>query len=185
MIRVGAVHALDVEDYCSEEQSLHVVHRPDSNTPIKNGPDGERFVALSDELCVMLDDWIAQRRPEATTDYGRSPLVSTSHGRAHRTTLRGDCYRFTHPCVSSRDCPHGRDIDECSATEYDSASECRSSVSPHASRRGEIAHALSKDWPMKAVGDRANVSEQVLEKHYDQRSEKEKMEQRREYLKRI
>ena len=35
---------------------------------------------------------------------------------------------------------------------------------------------------MKAVGDRANVSEQVLEKHYDQRSAKEKMEQRREYL---
>ncbi len=35
---------------------------------------------------------------------------------------------------------------------------------------------------MKAVGNRANVSEQVLEMHYDQRSEKEKMEQRREYL---
>jgi hypothetical protein len=35
---------------------------------------------------------------------------------------------------------------------------------------------------MKAVGDRANVSEQVLEMHYDQRSEKEKMEQRRDYL---
>jgi hypothetical protein len=35
---------------------------------------------------------------------------------------------------------------------------------------------------MKAVGDRANVSEQVLELHYDQRSEKAKMEQRRGYL---
>jgi len=35
---------------------------------------------------------------------------------------------------------------------------------------------------MKAVGDRANVSEQVLEKHYDQRSAKVKMEQRRDYL---
>jgi hypothetical protein len=38
---------------------------------------------------------------------------------------------------------------------------------------------------MKAVGDRANVSEQVLEMHYDQRSEQEKMEQRREYLGRL
>ncbi len=35
---------------------------------------------------------------------------------------------------------------------------------------------------MKAVGDRANVSETVLSMHYDSRSEEEKMEQRRDYL---
>lgn len=38
---------------------------------------------------------------------------------------------------------------------------------------------------MRAVSDRANVSEQVLEMHYDQRLEKEKMEQRREYLEKL
>jgi site-specific recombinase XerD len=182
MMRVGAIHALDVDDYDSGEQSIQVVHRREPGTPIKNGCDGERFVALSDEVCMILDDWIDQRRPETTTDTGREPLVSTSHGRAHRTTLRGDCYRFTRPCVSTGACPHGRDIEECPGMEYDSASECPSSVSPHALRRGGITHALSEDWPMKAVGDRANVSEQVLEKHYDQRSAKEKMEQRRDYL---
>jgi len=35
---------------------------------------------------------------------------------------------------------------------------------------------------MKAVGDRANVSEMLVEMHYDSRSEEEKIEQRREYL---
>jgi hypothetical protein len=34
-------------------------------------------------------------------------------------------------------------------------------------------HPLApQDRPMKAVSDRANVSEQVLEMHYDQRTEK-------------
>ncbi|WP_336326522.1 tyrosine-type recombinase/integrase [Halovenus sp. HT40] len=185
MMRVGAIRALDIEDYNSEEQSIQVVNRPESGTRIKNGLDGERFVALSDEVCMVLDDWIDQRRPEKTTSHGREPLVSTSHGRVHRSTLRRDCYRYTRPCISTGQCPHGRDIEDCSATERDNASKCPSSVSPHALRRGGITHALSEEWPMKAVSDRANVSEQVLEMHYDQRSEKAKMEQRRDYTDRL
>jgi len=182
MLRVGAVHALDCTDYDPVEQSLEIVHRPESETPIKNGEDGERFVALSARVCELLDDWLEQKRPEVTDDFGRSPLIATTQGRAHRTTLRGDCYRFTRPCVVGGDCPHSRDVDDCSAMEYDSASECPSSVSPHALRRGGITHALSQDWPKNAVSDRANVSEEVLDRHYDQRSAKEKMEQRRGYL---
>ncbi|MFP8957656.1 tyrosine-type recombinase/integrase [Natrialbaceae archaeon A-CW3] len=182
MLRVGAIHALDCADYDPGNQALEVIHRPETGTPIKNGETGERFVALSEPVCKVLDDWIEQQRPAVTDEYGREPLVTTSEGRAHTTTLRGDCYRYTRPCVLTRECPHGREIEECSATDYDGASECPSSVSPHALRRGGITHALSNDWPMKAVGDRANVSESVLEMHYDSRSEEEKMEQRREYL---
>jgi integrase len=185
MMRVGAIHALDVSDFDPEEKSLEVVHRPDSGTPIKNSTDGERFVALSDSICQLLTDWIEQRRPEVTDEFGREPLISTSHGRAHTTTLRGDCYRYTRPCISTGECPHGRDINECSATEYEGASECPSSESPHALRRGGITRSLQQDWPMRAVGDRANVSEKVLKMHYDQRSEKDKMEQRRDYLDRL
>ncbi len=47
MMRVGAIHSLDVGDFDSEEKSLEVVHRPETETPIKNGTDGERFIALS------------------------------------------------------------------------------------------------------------------------------------------
>jgi hypothetical protein len=36
--------------------------------------------------------------------------------------------------------------------------------------------------PDKVVSDRANVSLQVIEQRYDRRTEREKMEQRREYL---
>lgn len=182
MMRVGAVHALDCGDYDRTNQALEVIHRPGTGTPLKNGETGERFVALSEDVCEVLDDWIEHRRPAVTDEHGREPLVTTPEGRAHTTTLRGDCYRYTRPCILTRECPHGRDINECSAADYDGASECPSSVSPHALRRGGITHALSNDWPMKAVGDRANVSETVLEIHYDSRSEEEKMEQRREYL---
>jgi integrase len=182
MMRVGAIHALDLDDFDPDEQSIQVVHRPETGTPIKNSTDGERFVALSEEICQLLADWIDQQRPVVTDEYGRDPLVTTSHGRAHVTTLRGDCYRFTRPCISTGDCPHGRDIADCPATEYESASKCPSSESPHALRRGGITHALSEDWPLRVVGDRANVSKRVLELHYDFRTEKEKMEQRRDYL---
>lgn len=182
MMRVGAVHALDLADYDSKEQSLEVVHRPDTGTPIKNQKQGERFVGLSGEICTLLDDWIADQRPKSTDEHGREPLITTAQGRAHVSTLRNDCYRYTRSCVVEGECPHGRTPEECPAMDYESASECPSSVSPHALRRGGITLALSNNWPTKELGDRASVSERVLSMHYDQRSAKEKMEQRRQYL---
>ena len=182
MMRVGEIHALDCSDYDPINQSVEVLHRPDSGTTLKNQTKGERFVALSDEVCELLDDWLEYTRPAVTDDNGRDPLITTPEGRAHTTTLRGDCYRYTRPCMVTQECPHERDIDTCEATSYDEASKCPSTVSPHAIRRGGITHALQEGWPMKAVGDRANVSEAVLSMHYDSRTEEEKMEQRREYL---
>lgn len=182
MMRVGEIHALDCADYDPAKQSLEVVHRPGTGTTLKNQGKGERFVALSDHVCELLDDWLEHTRPSVTDEHGRDPLISTSQGRAHTTTLRGDCYRFTRPCVVTGECPHGREIEQCEATAYDGASGCPSVESPHALRRGGITHALQEGWPMKAVGDRANVSETVLSLHYDSRSEEEKMEQRRDYL---
>jgi len=64
----------------------------------------------------------------------------------------------------------------------DKASLCPSSVSPHAIRRGSITYHLTEDVPEKMVGDRMNVSLDVLEKHYDRRTEEEKASQRRDYL---
>ena len=130
----------------------------------------------------MLDDWLRERRPDVTDDHGRKPLLATSHGRIAPGTIAKYIYEVTRPCWIGNECPHDRDPDDCEATTVDKSSECPSSVSPHAIRRGSITHHLNSDVPETAVGDRANVSPEVLEKHYDQRSKKEKMEQRREYL---
>jgi len=181
-MRVGAVRSLDLEDFYPDEQYLEVSHKPDAGTPIKNQKRGERLVAISDQICELLSDWIADQRPSVTDEYGRRPLLATSEGRAHTTTLRNYVYQYTRPCIYSDGCPHDRDPDDCEAMEYHAASQCPSSISPHAIRRGSITHALNSDIPDKAVSDRANVSRAVLEQHYDRRTERDKMEQRRDYL---
>jgi site-specific recombinase XerD len=51
MMRVGGVQAIDVDDYNADEQYVKIRHRPDTGTPIKNKGDGERLIALSDDIC--------------------------------------------------------------------------------------------------------------------------------------
>lgn len=182
MMRVGALHALDVDDFNESEQYIEVHHRPDTGTSIKNAESGERLVALSDDVCTILTDWIVDCRPDVTDDFNRRPLISSEQGRVHRSTLRRDCYRFTRPCVFTDECPHDRNIDSCDGTEYDQPYECPSSVSPHALRRGGLTHALNSDVPEKILSDRANLDEGVLDEFYDNRTQRERMEQRREYL---
>lgn len=182
MMRTGGVHALDVGDYNTDEQYVEVRHRPETGTPIKNKGDGERLVALSDDICDLLDDWIANKRPNVTDEYGREPLLASRQGRLSKTTIRVYVYRWSRPCVYVEECPHDRDPESCEGTADSSASKCPSSVSPHAIRRGSITHSLNNDMPDKVVSDRANVSPRVIEQHYDRRTEQEKMEQRRDYL---
>ncbi|WP_115864986.1 tyrosine-type recombinase/integrase [Halorussus litoreus] len=182
MMRIGGVHALDVEDYHSDEQYIEVRHRAEQGTPIKNKEDGERLVALSNRLCRLLDDWLVDQRPDVTDDYGREPLLTTVQGRASKATLRHCVYRWTQPCRYEGECPHDREIVDCKARSRNHLSKCPSSLNPHAIRRGSITHNLHNDMPEKVVSDRANVSPAVIEQHYDRRSEREKMEQRRDYL---
>lgn len=54
-------------------------------------------------------------------------------------------------------------------------------MSPHAVRHGGVTLSLA-DVPVEIVGDRMDVSRDVLDKHYDKRSEDVKLEQRRGYL---
>lgn len=182
-LRRGAVVALDIKDYDSGEQSLQVKHRPDSGTPIKNKSRGERFIALSDDTCEVVDAWLADQRPDVIDQEGREPLLATPQGRPHPTTIQTYLYSVTKPCFSTGKCPHDRKIKECdAAVDRTKASKCPSSLSPHALRRGAITYWLSSDFPETVVSDRANVSTEILSKHYDRRSEHKKMEQRRKFL---
>lgn len=71
-------------------------------------------------------------------------------------TLRGDCYGYTSPCVSTGEYPHDRDPDDCDAMACTVAFDCPSSVSPHALRRGGITPHPNSDVTKEAVSDRAN-----------------------------
>lgn len=183
MLRRGGLHALDLEDYDREEQFLSVMHRPETGTQLKNGKSAQRLVGLSDDVALVLNDYIAAHRKDVTDDYGRNPLVTTYNGRIGLSTISKTAYGWSRPCEFGQGCPHGRDIDDCPAAgASDSATKCPSSVGSHAYRRGGITHYLSSDVPQDAVSNRADVSPDVLENHYDQRSQKDKMEQRRKYL---
>jgi hypothetical protein len=95
--------------------------------------------------------------------------------------LRKYCYEFTRLCVYEKEYPHDRDPESCEATETENAYSCPSIVSPHAFRRGSITHHLNSDVPKTGVSDRANVSQEVLDQHYDQRSKRYKVQRRRKY----
>lgn len=185
MMRIGGLHAIDIEDFLPGEKAVEIKHRPETDTPIKNKADGERYVALNERICDVIEAWIKHRRPDVTDKHGRSPLIATEEGRISRSTIRGDIYRMTRPCYNDDECPHGRDIDECEATDYMNAFKCPSSVRPHAIRRGSLTNALDNEWPKEELGDRANLSPQVLDMHYNQLSERRKMEKRRDYLDKI
>lgn len=180
-MRMGAAQSLDLGDFDRDNQSLALVHRPENGTSLKNAEDGERLVALSEDVAQVIADYIDHKRKDQVDDYGREPLFTTKKGRLSKTTIQTVTYKLTRPCTYSGDCPHGYDPDECEWTGYHTASGCPSSVSPHPIRRGSITWQLTSG-PTRAVGDRCDVSNRVLEEHYDRRSEHEKMQQRRQVL---
>lgn len=172
-IRIGAARALDVQDVVFDKQHLQLVHRPDVGTRLKNGSSGERLVAISDELTLLLEDYAEDMRREVTDDYDRDPLLTSQKGRLSRASMRRYVYNLTAPCFLGEDCP---------GCAEDTERKCEQAVSPHAIRRGSITHFLTNDVPVKVVSDRMDVSPDVLDKHYDRRPPEVKLEQRRGYL---
>lgn len=182
-IRTGTLRALDVSDVETANNRLRIRHRPSSDTPLKNGEEAERYIALDADLTEVVRDYIQEKRPNVEDEYGREPLFCTENGRAAVKTLRRWFQTVTRPCIYSDGCPHERDPSECDAAQRSrDASDCPSSVSGHPVRRGSITHHLRNDVPEKVVSDRCNVSQDVLDEHYDRRTEDEKMEQRRKFI---
>jgi site-specific recombinase XerD len=184
-VRTGGLRALDLADYHSEEQYLEVAHRPETETPLKNGDGGERPIHLNAYTCQVLDDYIESHRKEVTDDHGRQPLITSRYGRISRSGLRGQIYKFTQPCFYTRECPHGEDVDNCGMKgAVDDAGKCPSSEAPHAIRKGSITYWRARNTPAEQVGERADVNTDIIEKHYDKRADINKMEQRRDLFNR-
>lgn len=182
-VRVGTARAFDTTDFDPDERTIAARHRPETDTPLKNGSRAERLIALDDETTEVLSDYIEHTRPNCVDSEGREPLFASEHGRVGCSTLRRAVYRWTRPCKRGEGCPHGREKENCEAfRRISKGSQCPSTRSPHEVRRGAISHLLTEQTPVRAISDRADVSKQILDEHYDARSEKEKVETRREYF---
>jgi site-specific recombinase XerD len=183
--RLGGLRALDVSDCHLERDDpyLSFRDRPETETPLKNDEKGERDTNISASVAEILLDYIENCRTEKTDEFGREPLISTNYGRASKPTIRRYLYKWSRPCQVTGNCPKGRDIEECIATgDKDDFSKCPDSRSPHAVRRGYLSERLNDGVPTRILSGRCDVSQEVLDKHYDKRSEEEKRELRRKML---
>lgn len=175
--RLGAIRALDVEDYKPDDQILWFRHRPPS-TVLKKKEQGERPVGLPEEVCEVLDTYIEFERFHKRDDDGRRPLLSARQGRPATGTIQSWIYKATIPCVHSP-CPHGKTPNSCPWTARDKASSCPSSRSPHQVRTGSITWQLNNGLSWEAVGERVNSDPDTLRRYYDKASDIERLEERR------
>lgn len=180
--RMGGLRALDVDDVDRSAGVLEFRHRPDSDTPLKKAEKGERDVGVTEETMDIIGEWIDKHRPKVRDDYGRTPLLSTPHGRLSLSTLRTWCYFATVPC-RYQDCPHGKAQPSCDWFRTTEAVRCPSSRSPHQVRSGSITWQRNRGMSAEVVGRRVNATPRVINKHYDLPTKREEFENRgREHL---
>jgi hypothetical protein len=185
--RISGVMALDLDDF---ERNVHgdnilkFRNRKETGTPLKNNNSSERDVTVSEDFAEVLQDYISSRRHPVTEDNGREPLF-TIHGSGRRM-YRQRAYRnvvaVTRPCVTSGKCPHNREIENCEAVKKKNAPSCPSSVANHAIRKGSITNHINEGWPKEALSERVDVGVDVLEKHYDFRTNEKQRQNRRQFL---
>jgi len=187
--RMGALRALDVGDLDLEGDrpnadgpGVHFVHRPDAGTPLKNKAKSQRWNSVSGYVARVLDAYVEDRRIPVLDEHGREPLISTKHGRMARSSIRGTLYRVTRPCWRGEPCPHDEDPETCEYRRQERMSSCPSSRSPHDLRSGRLTYYRLHETDRTVVSDRMDASGDVLDKHYDRRSERQKAEQRRSHL---
>lgn len=183
-MRRSALRAIDVGDLHPDDYAVEIRHRPETDTGLKNGEAGERWVFLGPEWFSILDEYLDHPdRYDVVDDHGRRPLVTSKFGRPTGDTIYKWVNRATHPCEVG-ECPHDRDPSTCEARVGSNAyaSRCPSARSPHAVRRGSITHHLNEGTAPETVSERMDVSLEVLYEHYDARTNKEKMQVRMDDL---
>ena len=149
--RIGGLRALDLDDLAlddPEQPHVELRHRRDTDTPLKNGNDGERDVGLKSWCVSILRDYIDERRNDVTDDHGRDPLFTTIHGRVSEGWVRREFYS-----VTERDGGERRP--------------------PHDVRRGSISDHLRRGWPIEELSERVNATPRIIRQHYDVRSTRE------------
>jgi site-specific recombinase XerD len=208
--RLGALRALDLRDVYLTDDDLprlrhypevsdavyeevreavrtpfvYYRHRPDSGTPLKNGEAGRRPVALDDETARVLRAWREVNRPDVLDKHDRAALFASRQGsgRLSKAAIRRAFYVATQPCRMGGDCPHGRDIETCTARQHGRESACPSARSPHPVRTGSITDHRDRGWPPEDLAERVNATPEVIRQHYDHPQLLRRMESRRRFL---
>ena len=181
-MRLGTLRSIDLKDLRPEDDAIDIHHRPETDTPLKNGRNGERWVWLGPVYYQIIEDYVENTRFDVLDDHAREPLFASKQGRLSESGVRDCCYRMTQPCMMG-DCPHDREPETCEAYGAPNVpSKCPSAKGPHAFRRGAITSHLNEGVPADVVSERMDVSLSVLYKHYDARRPDEKMAQRRKFL---
>lgn len=181
--RISALHSLDVEDVDTSNHRVLFEHRPETDTRLKNGDNGTRYVNLPEKVIDIVADFIEVNRHGMTDEHGRTPLFPSKQGRMGKSQLAKRVCYYTTPCHIGKSCPKGRDPQDCEhASTLRASSGCPHSNRPHDLRRGSITMWLNEETPRWAVSERMDVSEDTLEKHYDARTDEERAEVRRDYF---
>lgn len=183
--RTGGIRSIDLDqdlELDSREPGVDLRHRPETGTPLKNGTYSERFNRIEEWMVGLIEDWIDDRRPDVTDEYGRQPLIATKRGRASDSCIRDTVYRWTRPCARGEECPHGRDPATCEATEHSKMSTCPSSRSPHDVRKARVTKYRNDNVPRGIVAEEVDASERILDKHYDRASRRQKGSRRWEFI---
>ncbi|WP_252698857.1 tyrosine-type recombinase/integrase [Natronosalvus vescus] len=184
--RRGALRGLDLHDYERVKQREHgkhgvlkFRHRPDTDTPLKNKASGQREVIVWPSIGEIIEDYIDTKRIKIEDENGRKPLITSSMGRYAISSIQRQIYGVTRPCYYSNSCPHGREIENCEAYNYNKSNKCPSSLSPHPMRRTAITYHLEeKDWTYEAASGRFDVSQKILDEHYDESTDEGRMKTR-------
>jgi integrase len=180
--RPGGLYSLDVDDVYLDVEEPYISFNHREQTELKNNSKSEKEVNITEEVTTVLRDYIADVRPDVV-DGDRAPLIASSDGRLSISTMRKYFYKFTRPCAIGNPCPHNRNPDTCeAANNMDTASKCPSAAPPYATRHGHITTLRRQGVPIEIISDRCDVSPEIIKKHYDERSEKEKRERRRKIL---
>ncbi|WP_435185414.1 tyrosine-type recombinase/integrase [Halobellus sp. EA9] len=184
--RISGAIALDLNDFepsPHDDSILKFRNRPSEGTPLKNKNKSERDVTISDGLANVLSDYVNSPRESREDDYGREPLFTVPSGRLYRQRAYKNIVALTRPCVSGGKCPLNREIESCEAAQdKEQAPSCPDSVSLHPVRKGSITNHINEGWPKEPLSERVDVSVEVLEKHYDFRTNERKRQNRREFL---
>ena len=182
--RVSGAIAIDMDDLGKNPKNGKptVKFRDRPTTQLKNGQRGERTIMISEDLDGVLTDYIEGRRKRVTEDNGRKPLFTTQAGRVSRQVMYKDTVAFSRPCVYAGFCPDGREIESCEyAQKKKKAASCPENFSLHPIRRGSITDHLNRGFPKEVLSERVDVSVDVLDKHYDARTEQDALDRREEY----